>query len=212
LTIYLYQKVQRKYQIGQLPNTIIAIILMIQRFAMDVNTTDGHLIALWRNGNDKAYRVLFDRYFYKLYRYTLKLVPDKRISEEIVMDVMLAIWQKRDQLNCSLSLSAYLYKSVRNRHIDHLRKQRVATVSLELTAVEPPSSSITDSRILHKELENLYRTSLNRLPPQKKRIFTMSREEGSSYKEIADRLRLSKNTVENHMVAALRLLKENMLQ
>jgi RNA polymerase sigma-70 factor (ECF subfamily) len=48
------------------------------------------------------------------------------------------------------------------------------------------------------------------LPPQKKRIFTMSREEGSSYKEIADRLQLSKNTVENHMVAALRLLKDYM--
>ncbi|MFL5743260.1 MAG: RNA polymerase sigma-70 factor [Niastella sp.] len=184
---------------------------MAQRFAMNVNTTDSHLIELWRSGNEKAYRTLFDRYFYKLYSYTMKVVPDKRVSEEIVMDVMLAIWQKRDQLNCSLSLSAYLYKSVRNKLIDHFRKQQLATVSLELTAIEPPSSFITDSRILHKELESLYRTSLNRLPPQKKRIFTMSREEGSSYKEIADRLRLSKNTVENHMVAALRLLKENML-
>jgi RNA polymerase sigma-70 factor (family 1) len=185
---------------------------MAQRFAMNVNTSDSHLIELWRNGNEKAYRALFDRYFYKLYCYTLKLVPDKNVSEEIVMDVMLAIWQKRDQLNCSLSLSAYLYKSVKNRLIDHLRKQQLATVSLELTTVEPPSECITDGRILHKELESLYRTSLNRLPPQKKRIFTMSREEGSSYKEIADRLQLSKNTVENHMVAALRLLKENMLQ
>jgi len=178
---------------------------------MNGNTTDGHLIELWRSGNEKAYRVLFDRYFYKLYSYTLKQIPDKRVSEEIVMDVMLSVWQKRDQLNSSLSLSAYLYKSVRNRLIDHLRKQQVATVSLELTAVEPPSTFITDGRILHKELESLYRHSLNRLPPQKKRIFTMSREEGSSYKEIADRLQLSKNTVENHMVAALRLLKDHML-
>ena len=179
---------------------------------MDVNATDGHLIELWRSGNDKAYRVLFDRYFYRLYSYTLKLVSDKRVSEEVVLDVMLAIWQKRDQLNSSLSLSAYLYKSVRNRLIDYFRKQQVAIVSLELTVVEPPSENITDSRILHKELESLYRTSLNRLPPQKKRIFTMSREEGNSYKEIAERLSLSKNTVENHMVAALKLLKENMLQ
>jgi len=161
--------------------------------------------------DDKAFSVLFDRYFNKLYRYAQKMIADKSVSEEIVMDVMLAIWLKRDQLNGSLSLSAYLYRCVKNRLIDHLRKQQVATVSLELTAVEPPGSFITDSRILHKELESLYRTSLNRLPPQKKRIFTMSREEGSSYKEIADRLQLSKNTVENHMVAALRLLKEKML-
>src|SRR5688572_21484380 len=177
---------------------------------MDLNTSDSYLIELWRTGNEKAYRALFDKYFYKLYNYTLKLIPDKSVSEEIVMDVMLAVWQKKDMLNSSLSLSAYLYRSVKNRLIDHLRKQHVPTVSLDQTAVEPPSSFVTDSRLLHKELEGLYRTSLNRLPPQKKRIFTMSREEGNSYKEIADRLKLSKNTVENHMVAALRLLKENM--
>jgi RNA polymerase sigma-70 factor (ECF subfamily) len=181
---------------------------------MNLNTSDSYLIELWRTGNEKAYRALFDKYFYKLYNYTLKLIPDKNVSEEIVMDVMLAVWQKKDTLNSSLSLSAYLYRSVKNRLIDHLRKQHragvVPTVSLDQTAVEPPSSFGTDSRLLHKELEGLYQTSLNRLPPQKKRIFTMSREEGNSYKEIADRLKLSKNTVENHMVAALRLMKDHM--
>jgi len=173
-------------------------------------TADSQLVQLWLTGNERAYRALFDRYFYKLYHYTLKFIPDKRVSEEIVMDVMLAIWQKKHMLNTNLSLSAYLYKSVKNRLIDYLRKQTVQTVSLDHTNMEPPSSFIADSRLLHKELESLYKTSLNRLPPQKKRIFTMSREEGNSYQEIADRLQLSKNTVENHMVAALRLLKEHM--
>jgi RNA polymerase sigma-70 factor (ECF subfamily) len=177
---------------------------------MNRNTTDSHLIELWRSGNENAYRALFDRYFYKLYNYTSKQVTDKRIAEEIVMDVMLAVWQKRDRLNTDLSLSAYLYRSVKNRLIDHFRKQQLPVVSLDQTPVEPTAAFITDSRLLHKELESLYRSSLNRLPPQKKRIFTMSREEGSSYKEIADRLQLSKNTVENHMVAALRLLKTHM--
>ena len=184
---------------------------MAQPFAMEANTTDSYLIERWRSGNEQAYRALFDRYFCKLYNYTARLVADKRVSEEIVMDVMLAIWQKRDQLNGNLSVSAYLYKSVRNRLIDHLRKQQLKTVPLELTAIEPPAEYLTDSRLLHKELEQLYQTSLNRLPPQKKRIFTMSREEGSSYKEIAAKLQLSKNTVENHMVGALRILKENLL-
>lgn len=178
---------------------------------MNLNTSDSYLIELWRTGNEKAFRTLFDKYFYRLYNYTSKLITDKNVSEEIVMDVMLAVWQKRDMLNSNLSLSAYLYRSVKNRLIDHLRKQYVPTVSLDTTAVEPPSSFVTDSRLLHKELESLYRSSLNRLPPQKKRIFTMSREEGSSYKEIADRLQLSKNTVENHMVAAIKLMKESML-
>jgi len=173
-------------------------------------TADSQLVALWCTGDENAYRELFNRYFCKLYHYALKLLPDKRISEEIVMDVMLAIWQKKHLLNSNLSLSAYLYKSVKNRMIDYLRKQTVQTVSLEHPQMEPPSSFFTDGRLLHKEMECIYKNGLDRLPPQKKRIFTMSREEGNSYQEIADRLQLSKNTVENHMVAAIRLLKNHM--
>lgn len=178
---------------------------------MNLNATvDSQLVELWRMGNENAYRALFDRYFYRLYHYTLKFIHDGRVSEEIVMDVMLAVWQKKQQLNSNRSLSAYLYKSVRNRLIDYLRKQSLPTVSLDQTAIEPSADCITDGRLLHKEMECLYKTGLDRLPPQKKRIFTMSREEGSSYQEIADRLQLSKNTVENHMVAAIRLLKDHM--
>jgi len=178
---------------------------------MNLNATvDSQLLELWRTGNENAYRALFDRYFCRLYHYTLKYIPDSRISEEIVMDVMLAIWQKKHHLNGKLSISAYLYKSVKNRLIDYLRKQTVQTVSIDQTNMEPPADLRTDGRLLHKELEGIYKASLDRLPPQKKRIFTMSREEGSSYQEIADRLQLSKNTVENHMVAAIRLLKDHM--
>jgi RNA polymerase sigma-70 factor (family 1) len=171
---------------------------------------DSKLVELWRTGNERAYQELFDRYFCKLYHYTRRFIPDTRVSEEIVMDVMLNVWQKKHLLNTGLPVSAYLFKSVKNKLIDYLRKRKVKTISLEHTTLEPFSSFIPDNRLMQQELEGMYKTGLESLPPQKKRIFTMSREYGNSYQEIADKLSLSKNTVENHMVAAIRLLKDHM--
>lgn len=168
---------------------------------------DSVLVESCRAGNEKAYQELFRRYFSRLCSYTRKCIADAPASEELVMDVMLTIWQKKHLLNGDLPLFPYLFQSVKNRIIDHLRKQNIPTVSLDYHCPEAASPLIADSRLLHKELECIYKTGLEQLPPKKKLIFRMSREEGNSYQEIADKLRISKNTVENHMVAAIRLLR-----
>lgn len=171
---------------------------------------DKKLVESWRMGNEKAFDKLFQRYFSKLYHYALKFVTDRSAAEEIVMDVMFSVWQKKQQVNTDLSLSAYLFKSVRNRLIDYSRKQTIKTLSLDETCLEPVSYFSASSRLKVNELQTLYRSGLEKLPPQKKRIFSMSREEGNSYREIADKLDLSKNTVENHMVVAIRMMKNHM--
>jgi RNA polymerase sigma-70 factor (family 1) len=171
---------------------------------------DKKLVESWRLGNEKAFEELFHRYFTKLYAYALKFISDRSVAEETVMDVMFTVWQKKQAVNADLSLSAYLFKSVRNRVIDHFRKQSIKTISIEDTNYEPVSSFCASSRVKVDELETLYRSGLEKLPPQKKRIFAMSREDGNSYREIADKLELSKNTVENHMVAAIRIMKNHM--
>ena len=84
---------------------------------------DKKLVESWHRGNEKAFEELFHRYFTKLYAYALKFISDRSVAEETVMDVMFTVWQKKQAVNADLSLSAYLFKSVRNRVIDHFRNQ-----------------------------------------------------------------------------------------
>lgn len=172
--------------------------------------TDGTLVKSWQAGNENAYDQLFRRYFDRLYRYACQLVTDTCTSEEIVMDVMLSVWRKKGSLDSNLSVSAFMYKSVRNRVIDYARKRKIRTVAFdEINFPLWPSALSPDSIMCKKEMEHIYRQGLERLTPRKRDIFLMSREQGESYLSIANKLALSKNTVENHMVVALRQFKEH---
>lgn len=172
---------------------------------------DFKLVELWKGGSEVAYKVLFDRYFSKLYYYTLKMVTDKEVSEEIVMDVMMNIWQKKNLIKDELPVSAYLFRSVKNKIIDFHRKQAIKTTSLDDDGVyiEPAGHQGADHRVLQNELDMQFATGLSYLSPQKRNVFMLSRNEGLTYQEIANKLNISKNTVENHMVAALKQLKEH---
>ncbi|MES2376092.1 MAG: RNA polymerase sigma-70 factor [Bacteroidota bacterium] len=168
---------------------------------------DNELVDLWIDGDERAYQELFKRYFKKLHYYALKIVPDKDVAEEIVLDVMLCIWQKKHLIDNNLPLSAYLFRSVKNKLIDFLRKRTLNTISIDENPIQFKSGLEADQGLLYKELELKYIRSVEKLPPQKMLIFKMSRNEGLTYQEIAMQLNLSKSTVENHMVAALKTLK-----
>ncbi|MES2376088.1 MAG: RNA polymerase sigma-70 factor [Bacteroidota bacterium] len=168
---------------------------------------DYQLLTIWIEGNDNAYQELFNRYFKKLYYYTLKLIPDTDLAEEIVLDVMLNIWQKKHLLNAELSLSAYLFKSVKNKLIDQLRRKTLQIESMGDNCNQYASNVGADDALICKELEDIYQSGVAKLPPQKQLIFKMKREDGLTYNEIAIKLNLSKNTVENHMGLALKFLK-----
>lgn len=117
------------------------------------------------------------------------------------------VWQKKESINPNLSFSSYIFKSITNKLIDYLRKQKIKTLSLDESILVPSYSFIADSRLLQREMDTIYCRGLEKLSPQKKRVFLMSRVDGKSYQEIANNLNLSRNTVENHMVASLRQLK-----
>lgn len=159
-------------------------------------------------GNEKAFRKLFDTYRNPLYKFCLSMVYSKEYAEEIVQEVFLKVWMKRETLNPELSFKAYIYTITRNDTIKFLRKAaNDLKLREEIFYQSQKSVNPTEARMREKELENLKRKALEQLPPKRRQIFEMSRNEGKSYDDIAKELGLSVNTVRNQMSMALSTLR-----
>lgn len=158
-----------------------------------------------------AYNVLFKRYYRPLYGYALKNVKEHTVAEELCMDVMLGLWKKKGALEIENDLKAYLYRSIKNAIYNHYRKKILSTVPLEqVTEQASPVSPPADHELQHRELENMYQQKLNKLSPQRRKVYQLSREENMSYAEIAKDMDLSVNTVENYMVASLHFFRQQL--
>ena len=172
---------------------------------------DNLLLKQCTEGNDIAFNVLFRCYFTKLYKYTLSFTKNGEIAEELVMDVMLNLWLKKENIILQDSLGPYIFRAMKNALINHWRKKAIQTTTLVLTEdqdyADPRSA---DYEMATKELDNSYDQQVNALSPQRKKVFELSRKENMTYPEIAGQLNLSVKTVENHISAALAFLRENL--
>jgi RNA polymerase sigma-70 factor (family 1) len=171
---------------------------------------DQELLAQWRKGHKTAFNTLFDRYFNKLLQYTLKRLNNRQLAEELVMDVLLRLWRHKDSLNGDHSLNAYLFRSVMNGIIDHLRKRSIQTLSIEGLNVEHFCIPGPDEQLHQQDLANIYQSTLSSLSPKRKLTFELSRKEGKSHKEIAAEMDISISTVKQHINATLNLLRKIM--
>lgn len=135
------------------------------------------------------------------------IVSDGDAAHDIVQDVFIKLWNRRDEVSAILNKKAYLFKSVINASITHLEnnknKTRIGDLKIE-------SSGTTDSPILVKELEAKIQLALNGLPPKCKAIFVLSRFDGLKNREISEYLGLSLKTVENQMGIALKKMKDDL--
>lgn len=178
------------------------------------NLSDRELLESCCQHDDlKAYNELVGRYSPRLYATCQLYLNDAFLAEEIALDILFWLWKKRHELTIPDNLSAYLHRAARNAVISQLRKQRrniVETVAdyTETAAVE---YRMADYAVSCQEEEEQYQQLLSGLSSQRKEVFVLSREQGFSYKEIAQKTNLSLNTVENYMVAALKHFRKGIL-
>lgn len=158
------------------------------------------LISSWKNGDGKAFDQLFKLHFYKLSQFALRHTNDPQLSEELVMDIMLKVWQKREQLEQQqTSLAPFLFHTLKAAIFDNYRKKRLALIDIKEISEEPEYTVKADDKLLSTELNALYRNSLAYLSPQKRLVLEMRQEQGMSYKEIASELNISVKTVDSYL-------------
>lgn len=160
-------------------------------------------------GNEKAFRVLFDTYRNDLYKYSLSMVIREAYAEEIVQDVFMKVWIKRESLNPNLSFRSYIFTITRNMNIKFLKKaSNNLKLREELFYRSQKSSNPTELMLAEAEMEKLKQQALDQLPPKRRQIFELSRNEGLSYEAISEELGISPHTVRNHMSKALETLRK----
>lgn len=157
-------------------------------------------------GDEKAFRVLVEAYWSRVYFNTLTLVKSPVVAQDLTQDIFLKIWLQREKLPAVDNFKNYVYVVGRHQVIAALRKKIVETAGDDLAALKEDMQA-PDLRLEGKEAYKMLMEGVDRLTPQQKLIFKMSRIEGLSHEQIASKLGLSKNTVKVHMVIALNFLR-----
>lgn len=170
--------------------------------------TDEALLAATRDGDKAAFQELFLRYYDRLCRFALAMVNQREAAEDVVADVFLMLWERREDVRISSSLKAFLYGTTRNHAVNHVR---LLARENRVTLDHSPQGELLDDRsgltiALGDEVQNELDRVIALLPEQRRLIFCLNRFDGLRYKEIAKALKLSEHTVQNHMMLAIKQL------
>lgn len=167
------------------------------------------LIAL-KAGNELAFEQLVDLHFCKLYSLCFRTLKNKENAEEITYDTFISVWMNRKRIDENRSILPYLFTIARRLVLNAWRNMETHQKAIDQLWLEMNLiSNETEETVLLNDLMQFTENALINLPPQQQLVFRMSRFEGLKYDEIAAKLGLSRETVKQHMVAALRTLRNH---
>ena len=174
------------------------------------NISDSDLAGKVKTGEKNAYQELFERYSPRIYQFSLSYLKNKSDAEELVQDVFLKIWEKRETLDQSKNIESFIFKVAVNTIYDFIRHKNIENAFNDFARANfETDSNNTWHTVIFDEMTANLKELVAKLPEQQQKIFQLSKEEGLASEEIAEKLNLSKRTVENHLYRAVSFLKEN---
>ncbi len=175
---------------------------------MTDNSLERNLIKELKDGSYLAFDKLFAKYGEHLFCFVFSILKSSDDSKEIVQDVFVKVWEKRQTLNEFLSFKSFLFSIAYHQIISGFRKKASEKKYLEeLVSISSGLALSPDLEIDFEVLTARIDDIVNDMPPQRRGIFIMSRFEGLSHAEIASKLNISVKTVENHINLSLKTLR-----
>ncbi|MFW5872387.1 MAG: RNA polymerase sigma-70 factor [bacterium] len=168
---------------------------------------DKILVSKLQQGDLKAFDTLYDKYSNKIFQHSMYILKNREDSQEIVQETFCRIWNKRSEINLSKSFKSFLFTISHHLIIDCLRLRLKNEECLKSLQNSFNTSTKIYSEIDYKILNKHIKQSVQKMPDKRRRIFQLSRENGFSHKEIANRLGITVKTVENQITLSLKLIK-----
>lgn len=166
------------------------------------------LVVLLREGDTAAFNELYYRYKGKIHQFAYRFVRCSESATELTQLVFVRLWKYKHTIDTSKDFDAFLLTITRNLVFKEFqRKAKVNAYQneqLKMEQVYDPVGSFMDL----KDYRNLAERAINSLPPQSKKVFKLSREEGATYEHISNQLNISKNTVHSHMAKSLSHIRQ----
>jgi RNA polymerase sigma-70 factor (ECF subfamily) len=165
------------------------------------------LVAKVMEGDEKAWEHITELFYQPLVLFVNSMTHRMDIAEELVQDVFVNFWTKRDRIEINTSLKAYLYRAARNHTLNHIKRNKFE-MNYQQSLKPDYSYNSTDTKIGYSELEQQLNKSIEELPETRRDIFKLSRFEDMTYKEISDTLEIPIRQVHYQIGLALKELRE----
>jgi RNA polymerase sigma-70 factor (family 1) len=154
---------------------------------------------------EQLFRELFREYEHRLYVFIMKILRSDATAKDILQDVFLKLWTIRHQLPEIENINAFLYRLTENRVYDHLRAAATRKEYRQKVWDQLQRSvNGEEEKLEKKEFHSIIRDAIRNLPPQRRAVYLLNKDQGLKQKEIAEKLQLSPNTVRNHLAEAIR--------
>ncbi|MDR2680140.1 MAG: RNA polymerase sigma-70 factor [Tannerella sp.] len=182
-----------------------------------MNGQEQVIIDLLKNGDNRAYKYLYDHHYAILCRIAYEFLKDDFLAQSVADDLIMHIYENRESLTITSPIRTYLVRAVKNRCINHLQLEREKK-EISFSALEKPCPDLPDAdeyplaNLIEREMEDEVKNAVNKLPAECRVVFEKSRFEGKSYQEIASDLNISVNTVKYHIKNALATLRKNLAE
>lgn len=174
-----------------------------------MNTQDAELVVKLLEDDVSAFDALYWKYHQAVYRNIFKFVKEPIATEDILQEVYARLWEKRKDINAGQSVAGWLFVISFNLSVDYVRKRlREHTFHKELYNLNIEGSNWEDNPAAYEEQYHLLEEAILQLSPKKQKIVTLCKLEGKTYDEVAEELKISRNTVKEHLSIAMTRINE----
>ena len=169
---------------------------------------DDELLELLKFGDQMAYETIYLRYWAILYRHARRMISNDEEAKDLIQDLFVNLWEKAESLDIQVSLSAYLYATVRYKVFGLIDKRKVRDNHVRsLTKFINEVEYTTDNCIREKELSRLIEQEISMLPAKMREVFELSRKSHLNHKQISLRMEISDQTVKKQIYNAVKILR-----